>query len=179
MTTAHPVPYTVTSRSTLGTSRGVSLLETMISTLLVGVILVASMKTMGAVMQQRNSTADDQQAVWLAQEILAEILEKEYVDPHDHSPTFGPEESGGRHHYNDVDDFHSWNKTPPEQRDGTPLNNLAGWRREVVIEYVDPDNPAIPVDHDTGAKRITVNVYKNDQLLSSLQSLRSTAWFTH
>jgi len=33
--------------------------------------------------------------------------------------------------------------------------------------------------HDTGAKRITVNVYKNDRLLSSLQSVRSTAWFAN
>ena len=56
--------------------RGVSLLESMISTLLVGVILVASMKTVGTVMQQRNSTVDDQRAVWLAQEMFAEILEK-------------------------------------------------------------------------------------------------------
>ena len=179
MTSRKPVRYSVRGSTNLTSARGVSLLETMISTLLVGVILVTSMKTVGAVMQQRNSTVDDQQAVWLAQEMLAEILEKEYVDPHDNSPTFGPEETGSRHNYDDVDDFHSWNKMPPEQRDGTPRNNLAGWRREVMIEYVDPGNPAIPLEHDTGAKRIMVNVYKNDQLLSSLQSLRSTAWFAN
>ncbi|MCH2118809.1 MAG: hypothetical protein MK161_14040 [Pirellulales bacterium] len=179
MTINKPTRYQAKGNTNLLTSRGVSLLETMISTLLVGVILVASMKTVGAVMQQRNSTTDDQQAVWLAQELLAEILEKEYADPHSTSPTFGPEETGSRHNYNDVDDFHTWNKKPPEQRDGTPLNHLAGWRRRVVVEYVDPDNPAIPLDHDAGVKRITVNVYKNGRLLSRLQSLRSTAWFAH
>ena len=167
MTINKPTRYQAKGNTNLLTSRGVSLLETMISTLLVGVILVASMRTVGAVMQQRNSTTDDQQAVWLAQELLAEILEKEYADPHSTSPTFGPEETGSRHNYNDVDDFHTWNKKPPEQR------------RRVVVEYVDPDNPAIPLDHDAGVKRITVNVYKNGRLLSRLQSLRSTAWFAH
>jgi hypothetical protein len=179
MTISKLVQTSAKGSTNLATPRGVSLLESMISTLLVGVILVASMKTVGTVMQQRNSTVDDQRAVWLAQEMFAEILEKEYADPHDNSPTFGPEETGSRHNYDDVDDFHSWNKMPPEQRDGTPLSNLAEWRREVVIEYVDPGNPAIPLGHDTGAKRITVNVYKNDQLLSSLQSVRSTAWFAN
>jgi Tfp pilus assembly protein PilV len=154
---------------------GFSLLETVISTLLVGLILVSSLKSVGAILTQREAVADRQQAVWLADQLLTEILETAYEDP-DGSAEFGPEESGGRALFDDVDDFHKWQSSPPQMRDGRPMTELTGWDRRVIVEFVAPANPTRISDTDEGVKRITVTVSRDGEELANAVSLRSRAW---
>jgi Tfp pilus assembly protein PilV len=154
---------------------GFSLLETVISTLLVGLILVSSLKSVGAILRQREKVADRQQAVWLADQLLTEILETAYEDP-DGAAVFGPEETGGRALFDDVDDFHKWQSSPPQTRDGRPLTELPGWVRRVAVSYVVPVNPTHISDTDAGIKRITVTVSRDGDELSKVVSLRSRAW---
>lgn len=156
---------------------GFSLIEVVISTLLVGLILVASMKSFGAVLRHRQFSTDRDRAILLAEDLAAEILENGYSDP-DETPVFGREsESGGvRTDYDDVDDFHNWDATPPEERDGTAMTGLSTWRRTVTVEYVDPNALTITVGSDQGVKRITVNVYNNGQLVATQIAIRTEAW---
>jgi prepilin-type N-terminal cleavage/methylation domain-containing protein len=157
---------------------GFSLIEVVISTLLVGLILVASMKSFGAVLRHRQFSTDRDRAILLAEDLVAEILENGYSDP-DEPLAFGRElgESGGsRTDYDDVDDFHNWDATPPQQRDGTVMTGLSTWRRTVTVENVNRNNLMTPVGNDAGVKQITVNVYHNDQLLATQIAIRTNAW---
>ena len=157
---------------------GFSLIEVVICTLLVGLILVASMKSFGAVLRHRQFTTDRDRAILLAEDLVAEILENGYSDP-DEPLSFGREsgESGGsRTDYDDVDDFHNWDSSPPENRDGTEITGLSTWRRSVTVEYVSSNDLTSIVGSDQGIKRITVNVYNNGHLLATQIAIRTKAW---
>ena len=121
---------------------GFSLIEVVICTLLVGLILVASMKSFGAVLRHRQFSTDRDRAILLAEDLTAEILENGYSDP-DEPPVFGPEgtEAGGtRSAFDDVDDFNNWDATPPQQRDGTVMTGLSTYG-----EGRSPSSTSIPM----------------------------------
>jgi len=88
---------------------------------------------------------------------------------------FGRESESGvdRADWDDVDDYHLWSASPPQDRSGTPLPNLTDWQRDVVVEWVDPSNPSVTVGSDQGVKRITVTVRRNGQIVAQDFALRS------
>ncbi len=153
--------------------RGLSLIEVVISTLLVGLVLVGAMKCLGGVIRGRVSTSDSARAELLAQQLLTEIMNDAYIDEGG-SPLFGPEESTvNRSAFDDVDDYHLWSANPPEDRNGTALPNLTGWQRDVAVEWVDLANPANTSLTDQSLIRITVTVSRNGTTMATFVSLRS------
>ena len=93
--------------------RGFSLVEVVVSSLLVGLVLVGAMDCLGAVIRGRMSTSDSGRGEQFAQELMTEILSQNYQEPVD-TPTFGREssESGGsRPDWDDVDGFRSRSAT--------------------------------------------------------------------
>lgn len=159
------------------TERAFTLAETVISTLLVGGLLVVALNTVGDATLGRQKIGDRGRAQLLAQDLMAEILGQAYKEPVD-PPTFGrePSESGGaRVDYDDVDDYHGWDSSPPEYKDGTAMTGLTGWRRTVTVEYVDPNDLTHTVAGDQGIKRITLTVSRNDLVLGSLTAVRTAA----
>ncbi|MEE8282053.1 MAG: hypothetical protein V3R47_00865, partial [candidate division NC10 bacterium] len=81
------------------------------------------------------------------------------------SATLGPETGETRATYDDVDDFHGLNDSPPEDSLGTDMAGSTGFRQQVSVCYVDPDAtpPPPPLDTCLGSgtsnyKRITVTV---------------------
>jgi Tfp pilus assembly protein PilV len=172
--------------------RGFSLAETFVSVLLVGVCLAASMQTVGAVLRQRSSTNDDTVAALLAQQLLSEVLSQSYEEPDD-AVAFGAEgEEAGREDFDDVDDYNAWTETPPTDRQGTALDGLTGWSREVLVEQVPASDPLVAAVRvgstdvglglrtanatDSGVKRITVTVKQNGTVVSALVGLRTDVW---
>ena len=154
---------------------GLSLIEVVISTLLVGVLLVAAMDCVGAVIRGRLGVGDSGKAEQLLRQLMSEIMEQEYEEPDD-PPVFGREssESGSdRTNWDDVDDYHLWSSSPPEDRSGSPLPNLTDWQRDVIIDWVDPTNPSVTVGSDQGVKRITVTVRRNGDIVAIETALRS------
>lgn len=157
---------------------GLSLIEVVVSSMLVGLILVGALRCVGAVVRGRTITADEARARALAQQLMTEILNDDYVDG-GLLPLFGPElgeplvSFGPRSGFNDVDDYHLWSASPPENRSGTALPNLTGWQREVSVKWVSASNPANISVSDSGVKRITVKVRRNGTLLATLVALRS------
>ncbi len=153
---------------------GLSVIEVVISTLLVGLVLVGSMRCLGGALRGQSSTSDSARALLLAQQLSAEIINEAYQD--EGTPVFGPETgevTGDRSLFDDVDDYHLWTAAPPEGRDGTALPNLPGWQRDVTVEYVNPANPGTPEVSDLGVKRITVSIRLNGNLLVQQVVLRS------
>lgn len=141
---------------------GLTLIEVVASTLIVGVMAVATLNALGAATKSANSIGNRAVALGLADELMAEILQAAYSDP-DTTPTFGPEgaeSAGPRSAFDDVDDYNGWNKSPPQYADGTTIPDRADWRQRVQVAYVQPANPtlATPGNTDQGAKRIKVTI---------------------
>lgn len=138
---------------------GLTLLEVVIATFLVGVMLLATMRAVGGVFRTRLVAAQQLKGETLAQQLVAEILRHPYEDPGD-APTFGrePGERDVRADFDDIDDYRDWSASPPETRDGSAIANCTGWTRDVQIERVSVQEPDSSVSWETGLKRIKVTV---------------------
>jgi prepilin-type N-terminal cleavage/methylation domain-containing protein len=159
-------------------SRGFSLLEVVVATLIVGIVMVAALESLGAYIRGQTHVADESRAWLLAQDLMSEILDAKYQEPDD-PPLFGPEageNAGDRATYDDVDDYHGWSASPPEYKDGTPMSNLSGWRRRITIEQISAADLTTPVASDQGLRRITVEVSRDGQALVTMVTLRAKAW---
>lgn len=114
---------------------GFTLMETVMSTFLVSIVLVGSLKMVGGSLQARNIQAQHRGGASLARDLMAEIVHARYEEPDD-PPVFGREssESGGdRADWDDIDDYDGWSSSPPESKDGTELTGYTGWTREVEV----------------------------------------------
>jgi hypothetical protein len=144
---------------------------------LVAGLVVAALNTVGGATVGRQNIGDRTKGQLLAQDLISEILRQAYIEP-DETPTFGPEAGeslASRYSYDDVDDYHDWNVSPPRTKDNTTLPEYAGWRRWATVEWVDPNDPDTVGFTDTGVKRITVGVEHNDILVASMVAVRASA----
>ena len=158
--------------------KGSSLVEVAVASLLVGVLLIAALQSVGARLRHQANLTDRQHAQLLAEQLYAEVMECRYQDP-DETPTFGPEasETGGtRGVFDDVDDFDGWDQSPPVDRAGAALANGTNWRRTVDVAFVPSGDMTGVSGTDQGLKRITVSVYFNGELVTSVVGVRSSAW---
>ncbi|WP_428937603.1 type IV pilus modification PilV family protein [Fontivita pretiosa] len=154
-----------------------TLVEAIMSMLVVSVLLVAAMRatTASALMQYKNS----ERALGgvLADSLINEVLVLSYTDPT--SPSgFGleaGESTTSKVGWDDVDDFAGWSESPPQDRNGTPMAGLSGWRRTVSVQRVLANDPSQPAGSETGVKRITVTVLRNGLVVATRTALRTSA----
>ncbi len=174
----------ITKRREVSARRaGFSLLEVVISTSLVGLMIVPAMQLTASALRASKEISLHGQGVGLAESLMSEILQTDYEEPDD-APAFGVEGSeaaahlGPRTLWDDVDDYFQWDASPPQAKDGTVLPNLVGWRRTVKIVHVDPDNlsTALADNDDRGVKRITVTVEHDGVQVARLVTIQTTAW---
>ena len=159
--------------------RGFSLLETIVSTFLVGVVLVVALSAVGSSTSGQLDNAERTRACHLAGALMAEILEAEYEEaelPRVFGPEAGETGTGTRAAFDDADDYHGWSDSPPKGKDGSLLPNLTGWGRSVTVEYVDPEDFTSVEAVDLGVKRITVTVTHNGQQVASLVTVVTRSW---
>jgi Tfp pilus assembly protein PilV len=156
--------------------RGISLIETMISMLIVAIMVVAVMQTLGTSAMARRTQASQRRGPALARQLMAEILPNRYCEPDD-TAQFGREageSAASRVNYDDVDDYNGWSASSPEGPDNTVLSDLDGWTRSAVVQYVDPDDLTTVVSSDQGVKRITVTVTDPQGRQFALSAIRSS-----
>lgn len=164
------------SRNTRVLRRGSSLLEAAVSTLLVGVLLTASMRTVGSSLLAQNRVAELAVAQFLANGLVAEIVAQKYLEPGAKSSIKQREsgESGSsRAQYDDVDDYNGWTDSPPQNKAGVVLSTYQGWQRRVSVEWVDPSDIQQVSSTETSAKRIIVTVSRNGTNLVSSIAVRT------
>jgi prepilin-type N-terminal cleavage/methylation domain-containing protein len=156
--------------------RAFSLAEMIISIALVGVMLAAALNTLGLAKQAQRTIGDRSRGMLLAQQLMTEILARDYNDPEGNDGGFGArglEATGDRDLFNDVDDYDGWSASPPEDVDGTAIDELEGWTRKVEVKYAAPANTETDAISDLGLKRIVVTVMRGDQVVATLTALRS------
>ncbi len=183
----HPtVPGSGKRRGTAG--RALTLVEVVISTLVVSVTLIAALHAVGGARLARQASDDRARAMTAAESLMAEILLRAYDDP-EGTGVFGPdpgEDSKRRGTFDDVDDYDQWSESPPTDAAGTALPGLNGWERRVQVLYVARStllpaavvlaagNPKAP-PVDTGLKHVRVTVLRDGRELAVLDALRSRA----
>ncbi len=157
---------------------GWSLVEVVVASLIAGMMLAGAMLTLSAALRSALSAGRTAQAVALAKDLMEEILQANYRDP-DGNPIWGIEEpsADNRSAFDDVDDYAGWAESPPQARDGTPLEGLSGWQREVGVANVDPNDLAttLATGDDRGVRRIQVVVKYQGQTLAELTALKTSS----
>lgn len=156
---------------------GFTLVETVVSMLIVGTMLVAALNTVGASRLSQYRTSRSNCGQLLAELLMAEILRQDYQEP-DGTAVFGPEsgEAGAtRIGFDDVDDYQGWASNPPTSKDGIPIPGLEGWHRSITVEWVNPLNVAQVQGSETNTKRVTVTVSYDNILVASLAAIKTTS----
>ena len=157
--------------------QGFTLVEVVVSMLIVSVMLVAALNTVGGSRLSQFRTSRTSRGQALAESLMAEILRQDYLDSNG-TPVFGletGEASATRADFDDVDDYHGWSSEPPSSKDGTSIPSMEGWQRSAAVEWVDPMNPSQTQGSESNAKRVTVTVTCGDMPLASLVAIR-TGW---
>jgi len=151
--------------------------ETVISTMLVGFVLVSTLQIVGPMVQSTSLHADRLVAANLANELSEEIATKRYTDPNfvsgDAIGVDDSERTAVRADFDDVDDYHAWASTPPKLSTDQSNLFLGGWTRSVKVEHVLVNNPVLTSATNTGLKRVVVWVSKDGVTHATVISLHS------
>ncbi|RME39299.1 MAG: hypothetical protein D6788_05785 [Planctomycetota bacterium] len=154
------------------------MVEVVISVVLVGGLLVASLHLVAAAAGSDRMLQNVSRGQTLAEELLTEITRKAYEDPDD-APVFGREAGElavTRSAFDDVDDYNGWSSSPPQAADGTPLSAFADWTRQVRVRWVTLGDPEVLSLAESGVKRIDVQVKDPaGRLLGQATALRTKA----
>jgi hypothetical protein len=154
---------------------GLTLAEVAISTLIVGLMMVASLKSVGGVYTTWTAAADKYDGLSLADQLLAEIMQSEYEEP-DATVAFGPEigeDVTVRSLWDDVDDYAAWSRTPPATKSGPVVPGYDDWTRTTTVQLASVTDPTVVPASDEGLKLITVTVTDPDGNTTIRQALRS------
>jgi type II secretory pathway pseudopilin PulG len=152
-----------------------TIIEAVISTIIVAVMLVAALSTVGASRLIQHETSLVDRGRLLAESLVSEILQQSYQDPN--KPiVFGPESDEStttRADFDDVDDYHGWSSSPPTAKDGQPLTNSTGWTRTAKMAWINPSDPGEVESTETSAKCITVTASYNNVPQATLVAIRT------
>lgn len=143
---------------------GLSLIEVVISTLIVGFMTVAALNGLGSATRSGELAGNRGIAQGLADDLMSEILNTAYSDPSG-ATSFGLEtgEAAPRTNFDDIDDYNGWNQKPPKNVSGATIPNRADFRQRVTVEKVSPSDPTqIVAGADQGARRICVTIECDD-----------------
>jgi MSHA pilin protein MshD len=150
--------------------------ETVVSTLLVGLVLVGTLQIVAPITRSGSVMADKAIAANLARELSDEISTKYFTSPiQDDVESMGAGDGETRATYDDIDDYHGLSNTPPQLSGGEKIPNLVGWTRTVKVVHADLDDPTLESGSYTGLKRVTVSVSKDGTLLAQTVTLHTHA----
>jgi hypothetical protein len=157
--------------------RAFGLVEATIATVIAGGVIVVSVNAIASAVVIKHKTADRERGRLLAADLMSEILRYPYADPVN-GPSLGPgvdEITGDRSLFDDVDDYHGWTASPPEEKDGTPMADLSAWGRSVTVTRLNPGSMT-PSVTDTGLVQVTVVVQRNGAEVARVVALRTDTW---
>jgi type II secretory pathway pseudopilin PulG len=167
---------------------GFSLIETVLSVLLVGGLFVAAINTAGAAAAARRNTTNRAEGLLLAQDMLAEIVQQAYEEPSGSVVVLGIDvtsllglDSGelgansSRAAFDDVDDYNGWSGTP-QTKQGTAIAWASAYTVSVEVVPVELNKPRKTSTLETGVKRVIVTVKRGGREVARLTAYRSKNW---
>lgn len=155
---------------------GVTLIEIMVSLVLVSTVLLVSLTASANLMRNdaENRTASDAQ--WIVGWMLDEISAAEFRDRE--APVYGiesDEDAADRTTYDDVDDYHNFTQSPPTFRNGVAMDGFDGWTISVTVTPAIGDATGIVTSNDDSdpLRRIVVNCDAPDGTRASADAIVS------
>ncbi len=151
---------------------GFSLIEILISVVLVGLSITALVLASNSLTMANGAGADLSTAEFLAEQIRELTTLLPAADP-DSPAHFGQETSGPS--YNDVDDLDGAVFNPPISADKTVLSVFGGFSQQVIVQKVNPSNlDQVVSDSSTSPfLRVTVMIVQNNKQISSSSWIRA------
>ncbi|MEZ6242902.1 MAG: type II secretion system protein [Phycisphaerales bacterium] len=163
-----------------GARRGFSMMEVVLSIMLVGVVLVASMNTLAGAKAASAQLNERSTGAVLCESMMSEILSQRYADASDGETSFGKRLAevgdGSRKLFDDVDDYDGWASTPPEERDGSPIAWATGLTRSVTVECVRPSDFSGTSPDGACLKLVRVTVKRKARVVYELEAYASPLW---
>lgn len=126
-------------RGNLHRRRGVTLIEVMVSILLVSTVLLISVNASATLLSNRTQQQTSNHSALLTAQILDEVSAMDFRDRVD--PVFGVEAdeiANDRTTFDDVDDYNGYTSAPPTHRDGSVISGYNGWSIAVTVVPADP-----------------------------------------
>lgn len=134
---------------------GFSLVEAVIASTVLAVIVVSALNATGRLSAARYDEADRGRARALADEMVAQIMPKDYAA---------------------VDAYNGDSESPPVDSGGLPIAGFTGWSRTVTVEWVRYASGDITTSaSDKGLKRVTVIVKHGNKEMARRVFLRTSA----
>jgi len=146
--------------------RGLTLIEVVVSTLLVSTILLASLNAAASFQRNQSAMRASIQSRELADRIFNEITCRYFRDPVE--PGFGVEADefpDTRSSFDDIDDYDQYSEQGPTRRDGTNIDGFAGWSYVIRVVPVEADTSGVTTSNATvlsPLRRITVSCTSPD-----------------
>lgn len=154
--------------------RGITLVETVISVVVVGVMLSAAISAAGMASTQGVIIVQREQAMLLAGQIMSEIQGKAYEDP-DGGVVMGLEADEllavTRAVFDDVDDYDGWEDSPPVDAGGVALAGGTGFRRSVEVREAGASIAGATAA--SSVKQVRVRVFFGSRLAAELVAYRT------
>jgi len=149
------------------------LIEAALTTVIIGVAVVALLAVIGSATCSNGSNRELTRGVFLAQEIREMLAPLPACQD---GGRFGPEAGETLASFNDLDDFNGQSFSPPinAQRQALPADEWAGWTQSITVANVDPNYLAghQPIGGgSTDMVRTTVEVRKDGRLVYRLSWL--------
>ena len=139
-----------------------TILETVMSTVLVSILMVVSLSTYAQVSVSTNRTNYRLQATEFARYYINEALSLPFVDPDDPTVTTLGIDTGetatSRSTWDDFDDFNGISSASLTDLNGTSLPNSTGWLVTTNVHFCNPSNPIMTTGSPTDMKLMFVNV---------------------
>jgi type II secretory pathway pseudopilin PulG len=160
-------------------SRSFTIVEAAVSIIIVSVMLTAVVKTVAAARAGEKLLAERSRGLVLARNLVAEILQRLYVDPAYGLGSFGigaDELTGNRSLFDDVDDYGGWLASPPQNKDGSAVPQSTGYEESVSVAWVTANNLLQTSGSETGIKKIVVTLKYDGRVVATLTAWRTQSW---
>jgi type II secretory pathway pseudopilin PulG len=172
---------------------GFTLVEAILSMLIVGVVGVAALTAATQAIKTRRTLDDRRSGRDLARLMFEEVMSKRFEEPEEAAldpSRLGPDESEDprldRSRLDDIDDYNEYENEPGVglmDAQGALIEGTQGWAVRVDVSYVEPVNferrtyddlvsRGLPLD----VKRVLVTVKRNGQEVASQNGLATRGW---
>lgn len=156
--------------------RGLTLVEVTVSLIILGVAITAGVRTLGSFATGSRAWQERSIALELANALMTQIATLPFSDL-DGGGLIGRdagEQAHDRSRFDDIDDYHGWDASPPKDAANEDMTDFAGFRQQVTVAYDDSFGEHVGggLAADT-FKEITVTISKDDKVLARLVTVRA------
>jgi type II secretory pathway pseudopilin PulG len=159
--------------------RGFTLVEAALTTVIVGLGVLATMSLFAACSQENMSASEMTTAMELATNIQEAMANMAFADPIKGTTNFGPETGETLSSYNDVDDFDGKTINPPIDSLRNSIPTMSQYSQVIAVDPVDPNQMSVTLPKtitNRTAVRVTVRILYTKVTGGGSEEVYRTTW---